>query len=368
MAALRVLAFVAGLAVVLATVLSALQTVVVPRAVSSFITRAVFLSIRRVFDFAAHERRSFAARDRLLAYYGPVALLVLPGVWVAMIITGYSLMFWSVGAGDPWTAFTESGSSMLTLGFVPPSGPGEVVLAFTEATLGLGVVALLISYLPSIYSAFGRREQLVGQLEVRAGIPPSPAELLTRYQRIGFMPEIENELFSKWEPWFVDVEESHTSLPALVFFRSPQPGRSWVTAAGCVLDTASLVQSTLDRPAAPATAVMIRSGFLSLRRIADYFALDYPTDVGPDTPISVTRREWDLLCIELTAAGVPLKADRDQAWRDFVGWRANYDAVLLALAALVVAPPARWSSDRTLPHRVRPKAFGRKRRRAGRTG
>ena len=46
----------------------------------------------------------------------------------------------------------------------------------------------------------------------------------------------------------MDVEESHTSLPALVYFRSPQPERSWITAAGCVLDTAALVDSTLDRP------------------------------------------------------------------------------------------------------------------------
>jgi len=45
---------------------------------------------------------------------------------------------------------------------------------------------------------------------------------------------------------------------------------------------------------------------------------------------------------------VPVKPDREQAWRGFAGWRVNYDAVLLALAALTAAPPARWSSDRSL--------------------
>jgi len=60
----------------------------------------------------------------------------------------------------------------------------------------------------------------------------------------------------------------------------------------------------------------------------------------------VTRREFDLLCVELEAAGVPLKADRDRAWQDFAGWRVNYDVVLLALGAMVVAPAARWSTDR----------------------
>lgn len=42
----------------------------------------------------------------------------------------------------------------------------------------------------------------------------------------------------------------------------------------------------------------------------------------------------------------PLKADLQQAWLEYAGWRVNYDAMLLALCSLVMAPPARWSSDR----------------------
>jgi hypothetical protein len=252
---------------------------------------------------------------------------------------------------------------MLTLGFVPPSGGGEVVLAFTQATLGLGLVALVISYLPTIYGAFSRREQLVGQLEVRAGLPPSPAELLIRYHRIGWLEQLDDELFPRWEPWFIELEETHTSIPALVYFRSPQPERNWVTAAGCVLDTATIVHSTVDGPNSPAAALLLRSGFFALRRIADYFAIGYPIEVNADTPITVTREEWDQVCVELVAAGVPVKADRDQAWRDFVGWRANYDTVLVALASMVTAPPAKWSSDRSLVHRVRPSLVRTLRRR-----
>jgi hypothetical protein len=42
-----------------------------------------------------------------------------------------------------------------------------------------------------------------------------------------------------------------------------------------------------------------------------------------------------------------LKADQEQAWRDFNGWRVNYDEVLLQLAAMTMAPYAPWSSDRS---------------------
>ena len=63
-------------------------------------------------------------------------------------------------------------------------------------------------------------------------------------------------------------------------------------------------------------------------------SVPYDEDPRPDDPISVTRQEFDQLCVELEATGVPLKPDRDQAWQDFVGWRVNYDTVLLDLCAL----------------------------------
>jgi hypothetical protein len=203
----------------------------------------------------------------------------------------------------------------------------------------------MISYLPTIYGAFSRREALVGMLEVRAGLPVSTVELITRYHLIG-IDRLEDDLFARWEEWFIDVEESHTSQGSLVFFRSPHPERSWITAAGCVLDSAAVVVATLDRPVDARSLVMIRSGFFCLRRIADAFQIPHDPDPLPDDPISIKREEFDALCDELAAAGVALRADRDQAWRDFAGWRVNYDRVLVELCALVAAPPATWSSDR----------------------
>jgi hypothetical protein len=310
--------------------------------------------LNKVFSAVAGERRSYPARDRILAYYAPIGLVLLPGVWVVLVIAGYTLMYWGTGVNPLREAFIISGSSLLTLGFDRPSGLPQVVLAFTEAAIGLGLIALLISYLPTFYNAFARREALVGLLAGRAGTPPWTGRLLARYSEIGALKTIDAELFPRWEQWFAEVEESHTSNPALVFFRSPHPDRNWVTAAGCVLDTASIVVSTVDRPRNGDTELTIRTGFLCLRRIADYYGITYDPDPRPDDPISVTRREYDLLLVEMTAAGIPMKADIEQAWRDFVGWRVNYDTVLVALAGMVRAPHARWSSDRPpIPFRPR---------------
>ncbi len=348
----EVVAVVVGVLLVGWTLLSALKTVVVPRAYASWLTRVHFVAWRRLFDIGAAPSRSYERRDRVMALFAPLALVTLPATWVVLVVAGFTAIDWGTGVRPVSEALVTSGSSLMTLGFVRPPGTWRVLIAFVEAGIGLGLISLMISYLPTIYGAFSRREALVGMLETRAGLPPSAAELLTRYQRIGWIDRLGDDVFEKWEAWFVDVEESHTSHASLVYFRSPHAERSWITAAGCVLDTAAVYESIVDRPRDARAQVMIRSGFFCLRRIADFYGITYDPDPPPDAPISVSRREFDLLCVELQAADIPLKADREQAWRDFAGWRVNYDTVLLALCSLVMAPTAMWSSDRMPPRRM----------------
>jgi hypothetical protein len=155
-----------------------------------------------------------------------------------------------------------------------------------------------------------------------------------------------------WEAWFADIRESHTSLAALVSLRSPRPEHSWITAAGAVLDAAAVTLSAVDVPPDPQASLCLRAGHLALHHIADFFHIPHSRDPAPDDPISITRAEFDAAYDELAAQGVPLKPDRDQAWRDFAGWRVNYDAALLNLAGLVMAPAAPWSADRAVKYQM----------------
>jgi len=146
--------------------------------------------------------------------------------------------------------------------------------------------------------------------------------------------------------------EPHLILrPALL--PVPQPDRSWITAAGVVLDTGSLYASALDVPRDPQAELCIRSGYLSLRRIADVYSIPYDPEPEPDDPISVSREEFDAAYDHLAGEGLPMKPDRDQAWLDFKGWRVNYDTVLVIMAGFLMAPYAPWVSDRSPinPHR-----------------
>lgn len=350
---LRVLSFVIGVVVVYSALLSAIKTLVLPRSAPDLLSRAVFVTVRSLFEARVRGAGSYAERDQVLAFYAPISLLLLPPAWLSLVTLGYTGMFWGLGV-EPWyEAFRVSGSSLLTLGFATVDDLPETILVFSEATIGLVLVALLIAYLPTMYAAFSRREAAVTLLEVRAGNPPSAVEMILRFHRIQGLDRL-SEQWEVWEAWFADIEESHTSLPAVAFFRSPRAEHSWVTAAGAVLDAASLTLSAVDIPSDSRAALCIRAGYLALRHIADYFRIPYSPDPDLTQPISVTREEYDAACERLASDGVPLKRDRDQAWRDFAGWRVNYDSVLLDLAGLIGVPSSPWTGDRASTFRLSP--------------
>lgn len=346
---LRALVFMLGLGLVYRALRAAVRTFVLPRSAADPIILRVFRTLRWVFDWRLRRMATYAQRDALMAMYAPVGLMLLVPALLALVLAGHMAMLWAVG-GRPvadlsaWShAFAMSGSSLFTLGFVRGDGPAETLLSFSAAAMGMMLVALLIAYLPTIYAAFSAREKMVTLLEVRAGSPPTAIELLSRYQRLHRLDRL-GELWPAWEGWFAEVQESHTSLAALVFFRSPLPEHSWVTAAGTVLDSAALTLSTVDLPQDVYAQMCLRAGYLALRRVADFFEVSYNHDPHfPADPISISRQDFDTACESLARVGLPLRADRDQAWQDFAGWRVNYDAVLLALCRMTMAPPAPWA-------------------------
>lgn len=336
-----------GFGVIVWTLVSALATVVIPRAIPVRLSRWAFAATLVPFTLAARRIDEPERRETVLAAYGPTAFLVLPLFWLVLVLAGGTLLDWAVGV-DGWrTAFTESGSSLFTLGFAAPRALPQTGVDFALAGLGLGLVALLIAYLPATYASYSRRELLVTGLETQAGAPPTGTTLLERMARIGGLEGLV-DFWEDWSRWFADIEETHVSTPSLVFFRSPQGERSWVTAAGAVLDAASLLLSSIDLERQPQAALCIRSGYIALRRIAASYQIHFDPDPRPDDPISITREEFDAAWDRLSSAGAPLRADKALAWASYRGWRVNYDAVLLGLATLTMAPLAPWSSDRAL--------------------
>ena len=351
----------AGATVAVLTVASALQTLVVPRG-TTLITHWVQHTVRAAFLMCTRGSRDYRTCDRIMARFAPTTLVVLPVVWLSLVLAGFVLMYWSLGA-DSWRkAFFASGSALFTTNFEPTANPLTGPLLMVLAGLGMGLLALVISYLPSLYQCYSQRELLVTSLEVEAGSPPSGPGLLERLLRIKGLSLLDT-YWSDWKHWFNELENTHSAVPILVFFRSPAPERSWVNAAGAILDSAALVLSAIDTRGnpQPGAKLCIRSGYLALRRIGHYFGMPYDPAPGPNAPIAVSRAEFDRACERLAEAGATLKADRDRAWRDFVGWRATYEGPLLRFAFLCMAPPAPWSSDRPIPFHGPPVSLRRAR-------
>ena len=355
--------FAAGVGLVGVVLDAAVRSLVLPRGSVVTLTRIIWLSTRRVFNVLAGLSKTYEGRDRVMALYAPLTLLVQPAVWLAIVLTGFMMMFHALGVSSWHSAFSESGSSLLTLGFVHPRDLPTTFLAFAAAGIGLGVLALFIAYLPNIYNVFSRRELLVAQLSARAGTPPSAFDFLIRVSVIDELEELD-PVWRQWQDWFAEIEETHTSQASLIFFRSPHSDRSWITAAGVLLDSASLANSTIDIHWSPYAALCVRAGYSALRTIADFLGISYNADPQQTDPTSIAREEFNDACRRLSEAGVPLKSDLDQAWIDFNGWRVNYDAVLVGIAGLTMAPYAFWVSDRSLSRLRLPPVSPRRRRRA----
>ena len=346
----RTAVFLLGLFIIGGTLIAAIKTFILPRGVNVWLTRVVFQSIGFLFRLRV-KRATYEERDRIMAFFPPLALFLMPMILLVLILLGYILLFWAQEPRPFPELFYLSGSSLLTLGYASVNAISSKLLEFSEAMIGLVLIAMLIAYLPTMYSAFSRRETAVVLWESRAGSPPTVAEMVSRSYRTGELERL-RDVWIAWQTWFAELEESHTSLSPLVFFRSPQPQRSWVTAAGNVMDSAAFMLSAVDVRFEPQAAFCIRAGFLALRQIADFFNLPYEANPIKGMSISISRYEFDEVYDKLAAQAVPLKPDREQAWQDFAGWRVNYDDVLLALAALTRAPYAPWISDRSAINRA----------------
>lgn len=339
-----ILVQVAGGLLVVGTLWSAMLTVVVPRAERPRITRYHYRFIGLISKTAHKIFRTPEARNLFDARLAPFGLITLSFVWAAHIIVGFSIMFWGQGVRPYIDALVLSGSSLTTLGFRNDDATETLVLVVTEALIGLGLVGLVISYLPTVYNAYLDREIAVAKLEVRAGRPPHPLTFIERSHRIGWLDDMDS-VWAEWEHWFLEIEETHSTHTSLSFFRSAHYGRSWLLTAGVLLDAAALLESTVDVEHSPRAALCIRSGFVSLGSLADTFRIDRPVDPAPYDEVSIRRQTFDQLCKELDARGIPLKPDRDQAWRDFAGWRVNYDASLMGLLTYLRIDPGEWFGE-----------------------
>jgi hypothetical protein len=234
---------------------------------------------------------------------------------------------------------------LFTRGFASTSRGGPTAIDFLAGATGLIVVALQIAYLPTLYSAFNRRETEVTLVAVRAGQPAWGPELLARSTFTITTEDLPN-FYRQWERWAADVAESHSSYPILLRFRSTHPLASWLIALLAVMDSAALLSSVAPDDLPIQGRLCLAMGFRCLRQLADTLGMPYEEDPRPDAGIALTRQEFDQGIDRLQSVRFHIQRTPDEAWPHFRGWRVNYESIVYRLAYAIDAVPAAWSGPR----------------------
>ncbi len=351
MIAVRIIVGVLAVAGVVGVLLSVLRTVVLPRAVPARLARLAFLAVRALLLTRlrfSRRPRDYETRDHVFALQAPLGLFAQLLTWGGLLFLCFAALFWAVAQGRLTgpaigASLDQAGSSMLTLGFAHPRSLAAHFTAFAAAAVGLALVALVITYLPSLYNAFSRREALITKLVVRAGSPPSGRSLLARSWELGRFDQME-EVWNNWEDWFIDVGETHTTFPQLGFFRSPHANNHWILAAEAVLDGANLLISVVDGPRQSRAELCLDAGANALAGIADFLGIAHRPP--GEEEIRLPREKFDRAWAELAGLGVPLRDDGELSWGEFRRRRSRYEHLLAELGRMTDAPRSDWSSWR----------------------
>src|SRR5918911_3387369 len=175
---MRIVAGIAGAALIALLLFEFFVTFMLPRRVKRDprIARGLLRILWRPWRAVAR-RLSPESADTLLGFFGPLALLTQLIVWVLGLMIGYALVEWAAAGGSFADRLVASSGLFLSAGSTSGSY-SERVIALAEAATGVGVLFIVIGYLPSVYGAFSRREIAVSQLAPRAGSPPAAGALL----------------------------------------------------------------------------------------------------------------------------------------------------------------------------------------------
>ena len=354
--AVQVFWFCLGVAFVFLALLDAFQTVISPRrATGRFrITRLFYILTWWPWSQMAMRISHPRKRETALSFYGPMSLLLLIVVWAAALLIGFALLFHSQRApladamfsgNDLRSDLYVSGTTIFTLGIgdLTPHSSWARLIIVLESGIGLGFLAMVISYFPVLYQAFSRREVSISLLDARAGSPPTAAELMRRHSFKGGSEAL-NTLLVEWERWSAELLESHISYPLLCYYRSQHTNQSWLSALTSVLDVCALMIAGVQDHAARQAQLTFAIARHAMVDIAQNFS-QAPVKDGPDRlPPERFEELYGLLC----GAGIRVCRDEDSMER-LRKMRGLYEGYAEALSRFLCMPLPPWIADQ--PHK-----------------
>jgi hypothetical protein len=345
---MHVLAIFAAAVTIFAVLLDAFETVVLPRRVQrNFrITSWFYRNTWRPWARLASHIQSQTRREAMLGYFGPLSMIALLFLWALGLIVGFAFLQYGTGghiSGNN-TEITfpvllyHSGETFFTLGYgdITPNTTLARLFAVCEAGMGFAFLGTVIGYLPTIYSAFSKREIEISLLDARAGSPPSAAELLSRSANSSDNANLDR-LFHDWERWAAEVLESHLSYPVLSFYRSQHSNQSWLSALTVILDATSLVMAGIDEvnnEQARRTFKIARHAVVDLAQVVN-------ARYDPGAPDRLSDQDLTKIREQLAEKGLTLHTT-DGANQKLIELRALYEPYAQAIARNLFIPLPPW--------------------------
>ncbi len=345
---MRVIVAIVGCVVIFVILWDAFEAIILPRRVSRRIRlmRVVLMGSWRLLSKAARAMRPGKKRERYLGFFGPLSLIMLLCVWGIGLVIGFAMVHWGIGSKINMTTSLPSfrtdvyfsGTTFFTLGLgdMVPRTPLARAVTVIEAGTGFGFLAIVIGYLPVIYSSFSRREINISLLDARAGSPPSAAELLIRHGREESMTEL-MDLLREWERWSAELLESHLSYPVLAFFRSQHENQSWLAGLTTILDTCTLLIVGVEKaPAwqAKLTFAMARHALVDLAQVFNTPPVAPDPERLPSTDVAWLRQA-------LAQAGLVL-SDGEASERRLIELRRMYEPYVNAMSDYMFMRLPHW--------------------------
>ncbi len=344
---MRVLAAALGIIIIGFLLLDVFEFIILPRRADSQVTLARWFlrALGRVWTSVARKIQVRSRREDLLSYYGPVALIMIFGLWALGLILGFALLGWAFGSqyshglsSSFLTDLYTSGTTFFTIGFadITPKSGLERALSVLEAGVGFGFLGLVISYLPLFYQSFAGREVLISMLDEWAGSPPSAGELLRRLGEDHSLTDLEHFL-QDWEEWTAELLERHLSYPILGAFRSQHENQSWVAALTMILDLCALISIGVE--GAPQRAGRLTYA-IARHAVGDLTQVYHLAPRSPQMdrlPASELEKLHDILA----ASNIHL-IDRQKANARLTELRAEYEPYANALAEFLLMDLPPW--------------------------
>jgi hypothetical protein len=323
--------------------------------VTEALTRVVWPLVR-----GAAFRRSRLGRHRLLNHVGPLLLPGIVATLVALLILGYSLVYWphlpadfsvqeKAQSSSGIEALYFSGITFTTLGYgdIAPRSTPMRLLALSEALTGFGFISLAVTYLVSLTAALERKRAVALSFYHQARQGADVAGLLINHFVGGRFVGLES-IFAGAARDLQGLLESHIEHPLIHYFHPSQVHKSLPRMLFLVLEACAVTRACLDGQAYeelcrhPELRTLEETGRHVLSELATAVGVGQGTAIAEDEPgrdgvptveePARWRQRYQGTLRRLRDAGVRLPAGLEAGWGEYRHRRHGWELELAGFA------------------------------------